>query len=244
MTLGGLRALTFDFWGTLYQSASGEEARLDVLDEALRRHGYQCSRETMRAAHSYAWGVFQRAWLEERRSLTTQRWISEMLDFLEADLPADVRAALTGPLEEVFLSGHGETPVPVPGVCRVLPLLAQRYCLGLISDVGLTPGRVLTEVLRRDGLLPCFSALTFSDESGVTKPTPQVFLNTLERLGAQPSEAAHIGDLPETDLVGARAVGMRAILFLGISNRTDGRELASATFDDYDQLEGLLAALE
>jgi len=238
-----LRTVTFDFWGTLYQNASGEEARLDVLAEALARYGYQPSRERMRAAHSAAWQVFQRAWLEERRSLTTQDWIGAMLAFLEAKLPQDVRAALCRPLEDVFLSSKGDTPVPVEGVCAVLPRLARHYRLGLISDVGLTPGRVLTELLRRDGLLACFGALTFSDDTGITKPTPEVFLRTLERLGACPAEAAHIGDLPETDVAGARAVGMRAILFLGVSNRTDGRALASAAFERYEELEALLASL-
>ena len=238
-----LHALTFDFWGTLYPNASGEEARLDLLGEALARHGFPRTRDELRAAHASAWEVFKRAWLEERRSLPTRRWITEMLAFLEADLPPEVQAALCRPLEDVFLSGTGERPLPVPGVTEVLPRLARRYRLGLISDVGLTPGRVLTELLRRDGLLPCFGALTFSDDTGITKPTPAVFLRTLERLGARPEAAAHIGDLPETDVAGARAVGMHAILFLGVSNRTDGCALASAVFGRYDDLEALLESL-
>lgn len=241
--MGQLRALTFDFWGTLYQNASGEEARLDLLAAALARHGYGPGREQLRAAHSHAWEVFQRAWLDERRSLSTQRWISEMLVALDADLPEEEREALCGPLEEVFLSGSGETPLPVAGVLDVVPRLAQRFRLGLISDVGLTPGRVLAELLRRDGLLACFQALTFSDVTGVTKPTPSAFLSTLERLQVAPAEAAHIGDLPETDLAGARGVGMRAVLFLGVSRRSEGRELAHACFERYDELEELLGGL-
>ncbi len=239
-----LRALTFDFWGTLYQNASGEEARLDLLGEALARHGCERTRDALRAAHTHAWGVFQRAWLEEHRSLTMQRWIAEMLAFLKADLPPEVQVALCEPLEDVFLNTTGERPLPVPGVTTVLPRLAGRYRLGLISDVGLTPGRVLTELLRRDGLLPCFGALTFSDDTGITKPTPAVFLRTLERLGARPEEAAHVGDLPETDLAGARGVGMHAVLFLGVSRRTDGCALASAAFERYEDLEALLEGLE
>lgn len=240
--MGTLRAVTFDFWGTLYQNASGEERRLDLLDEALRRHGYLRSRDALRAAHARAWEIFRRAWLEEHRSLSIDRWIQEMLTFLDARLPVEACQALRRPIEEVFLHSS-ERPKPVRGVCEAIPRLAQRYRLGLISDVGLTPGRVLTELLRRDGLLPHFAVCTFSDEAGVTKPAPEVFLHTLAQLSVQPEEAAHVGDLPETDLIGARAVGMKAVLFLGVSGRRDGRELADATFEHYEELEMLLAAL-
>jgi putative hydrolase of the HAD superfamily len=164
-----------------------------------------------------------------------------MLSFVEADLPGHVVANLWRPLEEVLLQDDG--PFLVDGVTEVIPRLAGQYSLGIISDVGLTPGRVLREILRRDGLLPLFSVLTFSDETGVTKPVGEVFLRTLAALQARPEQAAHIGDLPETDVVGARSVGMRAVLFLGASNRQDGLDLADAAFEDYSELEGLLVRL-
>jgi putative hydrolase of the HAD superfamily len=110
--------------------------------------------------------------------------------------------------------------------------------------VGLTPGRVLRELLRRDGLLPHFRILTFSDETGAAKPRPEQFTRTLDALGVRPEQAAHIGDLPETDVVGARGVGMKALLFLGESNREDGLPLADAAFESYGELEGLLEGLD
>ena len=59
-------------------------------------------------------------------------------------------------------------------------------------------------------------------------------------------ELVHRGgfeDLPETDLRGARAAGMRAILFLGVSRRDDGRPMADAVFQEYGELEELLERL-
>jgi putative hydrolase of the HAD superfamily len=78
----------------------------------------------------------------------------------------------------------------------------------------------------------------------MTKPVPAVFVRTVGALGVSPQEAAHIGDLPETDLVGARAVGMRTVLFLGLSNREDGLPLADAAFSEYGELESLLVGLD
>jgi putative hydrolase of the HAD superfamily len=237
-----LEALTFDFWGTLYEGAYGVGPRLALLDAALRRHGRRRDEETLRAAYDHAWSVADRAWRVEHRSLDVPGWLAEVLAFLRVDLPEQERAALRRPLEEVLL-GHGEGPDLLPGVSEVVPRLARRYRLGLISDVGLTPGRVLRSLLHRDGLLPCFQALTFSDETGVTKPVPMVFHRTLRALSVRAEQAAHIGDLPETDLAGARAAGMRAVLFLGSSGREDGRASADACFEDYAELEQLLDCL-
>lgn len=236
-----LRAVTFDFWGTLYGNAFAREERLALLEAALARAGAARSREQLEAAYEQAWKSFDRLWLVEHRPLGTAQWLRTMLELLEARLPEEAQAELVRALEEVLLSL--DLPRPVEGAPEVVRRLAQRYRLGLISDVGLTPGRVLREILRRDGLLSLFRALTFSDEFGQTKPEPALFLSTLEQLGVDPWEAAHVGDLPETDLRGARAVGMRAVLFLGVSRRTDGQTLADAVFGRYEELEEVLERL-
>lgn len=236
-----LQALTFDFWGTLYQNVDGREERLHLLDQVLARHSQPRSWTALEAAYRHGWSMMSRIWRKECRTVTVEHWLREVLAFLDAALPEDVQAGLRHPLEEVHL--HSNPPLPVPGVAEVVPRLAQRFRLGLISDVGLTPGRVLRELMRRDGLLCHFQALTFSDETGATKPLPGQFLRTLAALQARPQEAAHIGDLPETDLAGARGVGMLAILFLGISQRQDGRSLADAAFDEYGELEEILEGL-
>jgi HAD superfamily hydrolase (TIGR01549 family) len=237
-----LHALTFDFWGTLYQNANGKNERLRLLGEALARHGESRSKEDLEAVYRHVWTVWQRIWSEEHRSLSVEDWLHEALAFLEADLPQEEIAGLCRPIEEVLLNDG--TPRTVPGVGEVLPRLSARYRLGLISDTGLTPGRILRQVMQRDDLLRHFKVLTFSDETGATKPLPQQFTRTLEILETSPEKAAHIGDLPETDLAGARGVGMRSILFLGVSDRQDGIPLADAAFETYDELEELLENLE
>jgi putative hydrolase of the HAD superfamily len=234
----GLEALTFDFWGTLYQNAYAHGERLHLLGDTLERHGHRHSWEELKAAYGHARSVWDQVWREERRSISIERWLDEVLGCVDAELPEDAEGELGRAMERVYL--RGDKPRPVPGVTEVVPRLAERFRLGLISDTGLTPGRVLRQVMDRDGLLSHFDALTFSDELGTAKPQREPFLHTLRLLDATPETAAHIGDLPETDLRGAREVGMRAILFLGVSHRDDGRELADGVFGDYDELEELL----
>ena len=237
-----LQAITLDFWGTLYEDVSTTNERLPIIEKALSAHGHSRSLERVEAASKHAWTVWEQVWIEEHRSLPVSCWLDEVLGALGVKLPSDTRRSLCQPLQEVYLN-KACPPQPIAGVHDIVPRLAQRYRLGLISDTGLTPGRVLREIMNRDGLLRYFSVETFSDEIGVTKPEPQAFMHTLEALGVPASAAAHIGDLPETDIVGARGVGMRAILFLGKSHREDGRALANAAFEDYAELEGILERL-
>lgn len=236
-----LHAVTFDFWGTLYQNAYARDERLHLLEKVLARHSQPRPWTALEAAYRHAGSVWERTWREEQRSIAVEHWLREMLAFLKVALSDETLAGLCRPIEEILL--RGDAPRPVPGVAEVLPRLSRRYRLGLISDTGLTPGRVLRGILRRDGLLPHFRALTFSDETGAAKPRPEQFLRTLNILEAQPEDAAHIGDLPETDIAGAQAIGMKAVLFLGVSHRQDGRPLADAVFEKYSEIEKVLKNL-
>jgi putative hydrolase of the HAD superfamily len=51
-----------------------------------------------------------------------------------------------------------------------------------------------------------------SGAHGKTKPHPAIFLAALEALDVRAEEAAMVGDSPEDDIAGARALGMRAFL--------------------------------
>ena len=82
--------------------------------------------------------------------------------------------------------------------------------LGIVSNTGRTPGLILRRVLERHGLLGHFAVISYSDEIGVRKPDAEIFQATLARAGVPPGQAVHIGDNPDADVVGARAIGMRA----------------------------------
>ena len=45
----------------------------------------------------------------------------------------------------------------------------------------------------------------------MSKPHTRIFQITLDRLGAQPHEAVHVGDLTHSDIAGAKAIGMYAV---------------------------------
>jgi putative hydrolase of the HAD superfamily len=137
---------------------------------------------------------------------------------------------------------HGTLPL-VPGVADTIPYLAASgYKLGLISDTSLTPGRVLREFMQQDGLLEHFSVLTFSDETGYPKPDPRMFASTLAGLGAEPAEAAHVGDTPRTDIAGAKAMGMVTIRCANVVDRPEPPE-ADFVISDHREIPAILERL-
>ena len=102
--------------------------------------------------------------------------------------------------------------LPAPRSKELLHALAGRFRLGIISDTWLTPGAVPRLMLKRHGLLGCFSAFVFSDESGTLKPHERPFRLALAALDVTPTEAVHVGDSERRDVVGALDQGMTAVL--------------------------------
>jgi putative hydrolase of the HAD superfamily len=65
--------------------------------------------------------------------------------------------------------------------------------------------------LSRAGLLTYFSVMVFSEDVGLGKPAPIIFLEACCRAGEDPRECSHVGDNVEADIVPSRALGMRGI---------------------------------
>ncbi len=64
-----------------------------------------------------------------------------------------------------------------------------------------------------------------SAEVGVRKPDPRIFEEALRRAGVRAEEAAHVGDLLEEDVEGARRCGLTAFL-IDRARRITGRDEA------------------
>lgn len=80
--------------------------------------------------------------------------------------------------------------------------------LGVVSN---SEGK-LAELLVRVGLMGLLELVVDSGLEGVRKPDPEIFRRALARLAVPPDQALYAGDIPEVDVVGARAAGMEAVL--------------------------------
>jgi len=103
-----------------------------------------------------------------------------------------------------------------PGALRlyadVLPALDRLtgvgYRLGIVSNWSWN----LRDRLRQVALHDRFEVVMGSAYAGCQKPNPAIFQQALGQMGVPAGRAVHVGDFYAADVVGARSVGMAAVL--------------------------------
>lgn len=102
-----------------------------------------------------------------------------------------------------------ENWTPFPEVRGLLAELKERgLILGVVSDWG----EWLAELLLSLGLSCYLDFVIVSAVVGATKSNPHIFQLALQRAGVQANEALYVGDTYHTDILGARAAGLKPIL--------------------------------
>jgi putative hydrolase of the HAD superfamily len=241
-----IKAISFDFWHTLFTEQPGafrlyQHRRRSLLAGLFSQHDIRFEADLARACSIEA-ESHQRIWQEEHRTLSATERVSAILSHLDVAVSEPVLATIVTRFEEGILE---HPPVLVAGARDTLRTLAKRYRLGIISDVGFSPGRVLKQVLADNNLLDAFDSLVFSDEAGRAKPHIEVFERTARSLSAEPGAMVHIGDLERTDIIGARQAGYRAIRFTGITPmEEDETTIADFVTDDLTDIPRLVEMLE
>ena len=107
----------------------------------------------------------------------------------------------------------------VSGTMELLDYLKPKHHLHLITN-GFQ--EVQHTKLSGSGLEPYFETLTVSEEVGVKKPNPEIFLYALKTAHAIAEESLMIGDEMAVDIDGARAAGMDTVLFNPKGDRVEG----------------------
>ena len=98
----------------------------------------------------------------------------------------------------------------IPGTMELLDYLKPKYHLHLITN-GFQ--EVQHTKLSGSGLEPYFETLTVSEEVGVKKPNPEIFIYALNKAHATAEESLVIGDEMAVDIDGARAAGIDQVFF-------------------------------
>jgi len=93
-------------------------------------------------------------------------------------------------------------------ITTLAALKDRNLTLGLISNAGKNMDKTYEEL----GLLKYLDFYVTSFEVGYDKPQPEIFLAALQKAQLKAEETAYIGDQYDIDVVGARGVGIKAIL--------------------------------
>ncbi len=212
-----IRAVTFDFWQTLVAERRGHMREMQIarwlqrLDEA----GQPREQADLDQAFAANWQVFEDRW----RANAGPWGAAEAVDLVGERLGLAFTDGLRGTLIDGFrVVGETADLAAAPGVHACLSRLRDAGLrIGIVCDVGLTASPTLRHRLEMFGLLDSFDAWAFSDETGWFKPAAEAFAPALAGLGVAPAEAAHVGDNARTDVAGAKALGMLAVQYTGLT---------------------------
>ncbi len=100
--------------------------------------------------------------------------------------------------------------------CRVpdglVEALDRARARGVVVAVISNSEGMLERLFDQLGILHSLDAVIDSGLVGVEKPDPRIFQFALDRFGVAPGRALHVGDMYATDVLGARAAGLRVVL--------------------------------
>lgn len=100
-----------------------------------------------------------------------------------------------------------------PETHEVLKTLKTQYKLALITNVyPTTTVEHVHNILREANIHDYFDVITVSSGVGMSKPTAQIFEDTLQQLDVTPDEAIMVGNTISTDIFGGNCVGMTTVL--------------------------------
>jgi putative hydrolase of the HAD superfamily len=116
-------------------------------------------------------------------------------------------------------------------------LRARGLRTGVVANSWPDPPRVLRADVDRYGLAPFLDVQIWSEDVGVSKPEPAIFLHATDALGIDPTSAMFVGDRLDSDVLGAARVGMTTVQALWFrADDTPGMEPDFLAFTPMDVL--------
>ncbi|MFH1141919.1 MAG: HAD family hydrolase [Chloroflexota bacterium] len=243
-----IQVVTLDLWQTLIidrQEWGRERTRLriggtvDALCDAGEPATEAQVREAYRACYRACTAVRQ-----EGRDVSfkeqVQIFVRCIADGLLERISRDTFARILNRYADSFFESP---PALVEGVPDMLSTLKDKgYRLGIISNPGQTPGRLVRAYLEDLDIIHYFDHATFSDEVRLSKPAPAIFLHTLASMGCLAEQVVHVGDHLRDDVLGAQQVGIATVWVKGFDSSTVD-VTPTVTIESIAELPGALEML-
>ncbi|WP_456453629.1 TIGR02253 family HAD-type hydrolase [Thermococcus sp.] len=201
-----LKAVFFDFVGTLITKRGENITHQNIMREVLRKAG--------RSELDYlmVWGEYEEETGRRFRELAGRPYVRIRDVDTEALRKIAERHGFTVPEDfwEISIAMHERHGELFPDALETLrSLKALGLHLGIITD---SDNDYIKAHLKALGIYDLFDSITTCEDAGFYKPHPAPFRLALEKAGVKPEEAIYVGDNPAKDCVGAKNVGMLSVL--------------------------------
>lgn len=140
----------------------------------------------------------------DKYTLREQRFLRTLQDFGEAD------KTLSDRLSADYLAEAPFKAALFPYCLEVLDYLSRQYKLHIITN-GFEEVQYIK--LRSSNMIHYFDVIVTCENSGYKKPEKHIFYHALERSRASIDNSLMIGDSMESDILGAKNIGMDQIFF-------------------------------
>lgn len=204
-----VRAVLFDFGGTLYDYATLEPAERESLVELASWAGIDAAPAVIQRAHRDAMRRVFRSYLPRRFYLHRDLFHDAVAGMLE-DLGAPVDAAALDRYRAAQWQRHARDFALRGGVTDTLEALRARGLhLGIVSNID---DDQLAHLLDLAAIAPYFDSIISSEQAQSCKPDRSIFEEALRRAGCVAAEALFVGDTLAQDIAGANQVGLQSVL--------------------------------
>jgi HAD superfamily hydrolase (TIGR01509 family) len=171
------------------------------------------------------------------QGMSTEEWSAYLTDVV--GLPGRPHEVAAKVIDQMAARYREGLPL-LPGAREVVLRLGGAWPLGLASS---SPRRLIDAVLESAGLADQFVASVSTEEVGAGKPSPEVYLDVVRRLGVTPEQTVAIEDSSNGIRSAARA-GLRLIAVpnAGYPPADDTLALADVVVHSLDEIDPELVA--
>lgn len=201
-----LRAVFFDFAGTLFSDRALREVHLAQLKFVADEVGVPASDSELRAAYRQGMGIAFRAIGQQRSYLHRDLFggaFSAMAEALGGKLDQGQVQAAVDRQYRATIAGARLRP---DALDTLHALRGRGLHVQLVSNID---QEQLEGLLDQLGLRSALDAWTSSEEAGSCKPDADIYRWALAKAGCVPPEVLFVGDSISHDVEGPRVLGMR-----------------------------------
>lgn len=203
-----IKAIFFDFGGTLMDLESDRKAHLELMRSLRGKYRLKCDPKKLLEEYE----IFCEGRISKQEDAWTPAKDMYKLAF-ERILPS-LGSRASGIdwkwfYGEYFRAHKEHMKLHSDALTVLSNIKKMKLHCGLISDVD---SDFLSFSMDLFALRNFFDSITTSEEVGVAKPNPKIFQVALQKAKCKGEEAVYVGDSFERDVLGAKRVGMTPIM--------------------------------
>ncbi len=215
-----LRAITFDLDNTLIDFIRFKKKATEAAASAMIKAGYRGNKEKLKKE---LFDFYLKHGIESEDAY--QEYLRREGNYSDRVCAAGVNAYVRTKYEQLK---------PYPKVRPVLKKLKQKgYKLAIVSDAPRLKAFMRLDAM---GMADCFDSVVGVEDTGRKKPSTLPFRKALRELKVKPSEAMHVGDWRDKDILGAKRAGMRTCFARYGGNKLGKKVWADEYIDRFEDM--------